>query len=64
MAAHVAIIEVGRIGAWQSADCLDHASARIDALLRQMGIVADLDKAATAAANDAAHAQVAYRGEV
>ncbi|MGV2288628.1 hypothetical protein AAHK20_07920 [Trinickia sp. YCB016] len=64
VAAHVVIIQVGRLGARQSADCFDHPSARIDALLRQMGIVADVDKAATAAANDAAHAQVAYRGEV
>lgn len=52
VAAHVAIIETDLIGNRQAPGRLDAASTRIDALLREAGIVAD-------ASNDAAHVQAA-----
>ena len=41
VAAHIAIIEADLVGSRQTAGRFDHASARIDALLREAGIVAD-----------------------
>jgi hypothetical protein len=61
VAAHVAIIEADLIGNRHLPGRFDHASARIDALLREACIVAD-DTAQTAGsqvANDATHAQAA-----
>lgn len=55
VAAHVGIIEAELIGNRHAPGRLDAASERIDALLREAGIVAD----AGTAANDAAHAQAA-----
>ncbi|MBB3003901.1 hypothetical protein FHX57_006278 [Paraburkholderia tropica] len=52
VAAHVAAIEADLIGTRQVAGKFDHASARIETLLRDAGIVADAGAGATAA-NDA-----------
>lgn len=59
VAAHVAIIETDLIGTRQNAGRFDHASARIDALLREARIVADADTGTQVAANDATHIQAA-----
>jgi len=53
VAAHVAIIEAELIGNRQTAGRFDHASARIDALLHEAGIVADQHTNSARAANDA-----------
>jgi hypothetical protein len=62
VAAHVAIIGTELVGTRQSAGRFDQASAQIDALLRDAGIVADAGSDATADANDATHAEMAQRG--
>lgn len=59
VAAHVTIIEADLVGTRQIAGRFDHASARIDALLREAGIVADAGSGTTAPANDDTHAQAA-----
>ncbi|WP_277187661.1 hypothetical protein [Caballeronia sp. BR00000012568055] len=57
VAAHAAIIETDLVGNRQTAGRFDHASARIDALLREAGTVADQDTNAARLADVANDAQ-------